>query len=107
MQNGICMGGLFIQQSDGLIGRDHQKFDIATPGFVLNIRADGEPAMNPCPDNQAATTPGDFLVRRKGRMPRLGSELPGRPFLSLLYLPAVQDEVVVVPDPVNRDRSKT
>jgi hypothetical protein len=100
------MQWLLIQHRNCLLRRNHHELYFASLGFTHNIRVYGEPAVNPRPDHQTVTTPGDLLACRKRRMPELAAERLRRTFSALSYLPAVYDDVVVIFDPVDPDRSE-
>ena len=97
---------MLAEELDGFFGWQHQQFYFATLGFTPNIRLYREPAVNPGPDHQTVTTPGDLLAGRKRRMPKLAAEHLRRTLLPLSNLSAVYDDVVVIFDPVDPDRSE-
>ena len=97
------MGQSLIQESDCLLRGDHKEFYLATLGFLLNIRANRELAMNPCPDYQALTMPGDLLVCGERCMSKGAAERLRWTLLAFSYFAAVHDNIVVIFDPVDPD----
>src|SRR3990170_3836415 len=94
------------EQDAGLVRRQGDQLHPPTGRFRDDRLVDGQSAVEAGPDHQPAARPGDGLQEAERRVPVAVAERPRRLLLAPIHAPPLDDDVVVVPLPVDLDQAE-
>src|SRR5262249_35035674 len=106
VQDGVRFVRVLFQLFDGVGGWKHDQCDLATFRFAFQVVHHGQPTRSSA-DDETTTFPRDLLSDGNWRVSKLIAKFLRRFLLTFMYVPAVDDHVVVlIRHAVNSDGTK-